>query len=212
MSGVAKPLHPWAGSSAQLPRDAPVQHVPPNLPASHVLESRQPPLPLPRWPHLFFDGPPLPPLLLPRAGKPAPCLSQLVVATLPVRRAPYSEPWGWRPALAQPPGHLDHPPKFQPPPAKFLAMPLPVKVPIFQWGVPPPRLHLCPPLLHLPPLAPPWASPPTPAPHPGLELTGIVHLLGVHWPRTPQDNLLCLPVHATPSTIQAPPVWCTIWA
>ena len=29
-----------------------------------------------------------------------------------------------------------------------------------------------------------------PAPHPGLELTGIVHLPGVHWPSTPQGQPL----------------------
>ena len=44
---------------------------------------------------------------------------------------------------------------------------------------------------HLPPLAPLQATtPPTPAPHPGLELTGIIRLLGVHWPCTPQGQPL----------------------
>ena len=43
-----------------------------------------------------------------------------------------------------------------------------------------PRLPLCPPLLNLPSLAPPWAStPPTPALHPGLEMTRCAHPPGV---------------------------------
>ena len=192
MSRVAKPL-PWAaelpqlqmGSSTQLSQDAPVQCMPPNLPASCASVGQQPLLPPPRWPHLFLGGPPPLPLLLPGAGKPALHPSELREATLPIQQAPYPKPLSWRLALTWPPGHLDHLPKFQPPQAKFLVAPAPIQAPILQWGVPPPRLHLCPPLL--PPPAPPWASTtPTPALHPGLELTGIIHLPGVHWPCTPQ--------------------------
>ena len=55
-----------------------------------------------------------------------------------------------------------------------------------------PYIHLSVlPLQHLLPLAPPQAAtPPMPAPHPGLEQTGIVCLWGVRWPSTPQGQPL----------------------
>ena len=112
---VAEPLQLWASSLAQPPRDALVQRIPPNLPASCMSAGWQPPLPPPRWLHLFLGGPPPPPLLLPGAGKPALCPSQLGAATPPVWWVPYPGPLSWQPALTRPPGHLDHPPKFQPP-------------------------------------------------------------------------------------------------
>ena len=70
------------------------------------------------------------------------------------------------------------------------AVPAPVQAPKLQWGAPPPCPSQRPPPQHLLPLAPPWATTPTPVPHPGLELTGIVHLPGVHWPSTPQGQPL----------------------
>ena len=90
--------------------------MPPNLPAGHMLTAQQPPSPPPRWPHLFLGGLPLPPILLPGAGKPALHPFPQGAAT-PVQRVPYPRPSSWQPAW--PPGHLDYPPKCQPLPAKL---------------------------------------------------------------------------------------------
>ena len=64
VSGVAKPPlwaaelpQLWVSSSAQPPRDTPVQHMPPNFLASRVLVDQQPPLPPLRWLHLFLGRP-----------------------------------------------------------------------------------------------------------------------------------------------------------
>ena len=99
VSGVANPLPQvaellqlWVGGLAWPPLDVLVQRMPPNLPAGHVLTAWQPPLPPLRWPHLFLGGLPPLPILPPRAGKPAICLSQPGAATLPVWRALYPRP------------------------------------------------------------------------------------------------------------------------
>ena len=99
VSGVAKPLpqvaeppQSWVGSLAQPPQDAPARCVPPNLLASCMLMARQPPLPPPRWLHLFLGGLPLLPLLPPGASKPAFCPSRPGAATPPIQWAPYPGP------------------------------------------------------------------------------------------------------------------------
>ena len=110
------------------------------------------------------------------------------VATPPVWWELYPGPSSLWPALAWPPGHLDNSPKFQPPQAKLPVALAPVQVPNLQWGLPPPRRPLCLPLF-LPLSAPPQASTPlTPVPHPSLEMTRCVYLVGVHWSCTPQGQ------------------------
>ena len=108
VSGAAKPPprvaelpQSRAGGWAQPPQVLPAQCVPPNLPAGCMLTAQQPPLPPPRWPHLFLGGFPLPPILPPGAGQPALHPSWLGVATPPVWWAPYPGPLAdsW-------PGHL----------------------------------------------------------------------------------------------------------
>ena len=99
VSGVAKPP-PWAaeppqlwvGGSAQSPKVAPAQHVPPNLPAGHMLMAWQPPSPPPRWLHLFLSGLPPLPIPLTEASEPALHPSWPGPATLPVQRVPYPRP------------------------------------------------------------------------------------------------------------------------
>ena len=136
---------------------------------------------------------------MPGAGEPALHPSQPGAATLLVQWAPYPGPLSWQPALSQAPGHLDHPPKLQLPQAKSAAVLAPVQAPSLQWGAPPPCPPLCPPLLYLPTEAPLWAStPPTPAPHPSLELTRYAHLPGIHWSCTPQEKpSLCTSAYHT---------------
>ena len=76
-------------------------------------------------------------------------------------------------------------------------------------GAPPPRPSLHLPPQHLLPLAPPRAvTPPTPVPHPSLELTRIVRLPGVHWPSTSQAQPLlhtsgCRALHNSGSSSSA---------
>ena len=183
---VAEPPQPWMGSLAQPPWDAPVQCMPPNLPASCALVAWQPPLPPPRWPHLFLGGPPLPPLLLPGAGKPALCPSWLGVATPPVWWAPYPGPQagGW-----PSPSHL----------VTWTTRPNSscckqscwqcrcLFRPILQWGAPPPYLHLCPPLLSSTSSSMGIHSSYTCTPsQPGDDQ--VCSSSGVHWSCTPQGQ------------------------
>ena len=89
---VAKVPQPWVGGLAGPPWDAPAWHMPPNLPAGRVLTAQKPPLPPPRWAHLFLGGLPPPPILLHGSREPALCLSRPGAATLPVRWVPYPRP------------------------------------------------------------------------------------------------------------------------
>ena len=57
---MAEVLQLWVVGLAWPLLDALVQHAPPNLPAGRVLMASQPPLPPPRWPHLFLGGLPPP--------------------------------------------------------------------------------------------------------------------------------------------------------
>ena len=156
-------------------------------PAGHVLVGQQPPLPPPRWLHLFSGGPPPPPLLPPKVGMLALCPSWPRAATLPVWQAPYPGPLSWWPALSQPPSHLDSLPKIWLPQVKSPMALVPVQTSSLQWGGPPPCPPLCLPLLHWPPPAPPWASTPlTPMPHTGLEMTRCAYPPEERWWCTPQ--------------------------
>ena len=124
---VAEPLQPWAGSSAQPPQDALVQCMPPNLPASHALVASSL--------HYHLQGGCISSLvgLLHRLFFCLELASQLFVHLgwgQLLHLYSGALPWALElvPALARPPGHLDHPPKFQPLPAKLPSLPVPVQV------------------------------------------------------------------------------------
>ena len=110
---VAEPPQPQIGSPAQLPQDVAARCTPTTLPADCASTGLQPPLPVLKWLHLSLGGPSPLPLLPPEASEPALCPSWPGVAALPVWWAPYPKPSSWWPALARPPGHLNHWPKFQ---------------------------------------------------------------------------------------------------